>query len=242
MGRSRNPNRDKAFSIYKENNGNISIDEISNILNEDIKRIKIWKSTDKWDIAIGLKSNKRGAPKKNKNAKGNKGGPGAKKENQYARKMGWYSKYQPRRVCKIVDEIEGSNISQLDIMWLEIKMQWALIIDNLKQLHVSSKNDHTKVLKKESYTEFGDTKEYEVITAYEKQLKYTKEMSNARKVLFELIEKYIVAVNKDWNLISEEHKLRVEMLRSKINNNEDSKEDKIDKYLSAIHKEVNNDN
>nr|DAR27059.1 MAG TPA: terminase small subunit [Caudoviricetes sp.] len=242
MGRNRNPNRDKAFSIYKENNGNIAIDEISNILNEDIKRIKIWKSTDKWDISIGLKSNKRGAPKKNKNAKGNKGGPGAKKENQYARKMGWYSKYQPRRVCKIVDEIEASNVSQLDIMWAEIKMQWALIIDNSKQLHVDNKEDHTKVVKKKSSTEFGDTTEYEVITAYEKQLKYTKEMSNARKVLFELIEKYIVAVNKDWNLVSEEHKLRVEMLRSKINNNDDSKEDKIDKYLTAINKEINNDN
>ena len=38
------------------------------------------------------------------------------------------------------------------------------------------------------------------------------------------------------------HKLRVEMLRSKINNNDDSKEDKIDKYLTAINKEINNDN
>lgn len=225
MARPRKVNRDKAFEIYKESKGQISIEDIAEILQEKPSIIKKWRAVDEWDFILTGKKNDSG------------GQPG----NQNARKMGWYSKYQPRRVCKIVDEIEGSNISQLDIMWLEVKMQWALIIDNLKQLHVSSKNDHTKVLKKESSTEFGDTKEYEVITAYEKQLKYTKEMSNARKVLFELIEKYIVAVNKDWNLISEEHKLRVEMLRGKINNNEDSKECKLDKYLEALEGAFKND-
>lgn len=226
MARPRKANRDKAFEIYKESKGQISMEDIAEILNEKPSIIKKWRAVDEWDY----------------NLTGKRNNPGGQPGNQNARKMGWYSKYQPRRVCKIVDEIEANNISQLEIMWVEVKMQWALIIDNLKQLHVSSKNDHTKVLKKESHTEFGDTKEYEVITAYEKQLKYTKEMSNARKVLFELIEKYIAAVNKDWDLASEEHKLRVEMLRGKINNNEDSKEDKIDKYLNAIHKEVNNDN
>lgn len=225
MARPRKVNRDKAFEIYKESKGQISIEDIAEILQEKPSIIKKWRAVDEWDFILTGKKNESG------------GQPG----NQNARKMGWYSKYQPRRVCKIVDEIEASNASQLDIMWAEIKMQWALIIDNLKQLHVSSKNDHTKVLKKESTTEFGDTKEYEVITAYEKQLKYTKEMSNARKVLFELIEKYIVAVNKDWNLISEEHKLRVEMLRGKINNNEDSKECKLDKYLEALEGAFKND-
>lgn len=226
MARPRKVNRDKAFEIYKEAKGQISIEDIAEILQEKPSIIKKWRAVDEWDYNLTGKKNK----------------PGGQQGNQNARKMGWYSKYQPRRVCKIVDEIEANNISQLEIMWVEVKMQWALIIDNLKQLHVSSKNDHTRVLKKESHTEFGDTKKYEVITAYEKQLKYTKEMSNARKVLFELIEKYISAVNKDWELASEEHKLRVEMLRGKINNNEDSKEDKIDKYLNAIHKEINNDN
>lgn len=249
MGRNRNPNRDKAFDIYKENKGNINVKDIALSLDEDIGRIRMWKSIDKWDVNIGLKANKRGAPKKNKNSKGNKGGPGAKKGNQNARTMGWYSKYQPRLVCDIIGDmkrnLESQNFSPEEItimiMWEEIKVQWALIISNLNKLDVRDKDDHTKVVKKKSSSEDFESIEYEVITGYEKQLKYTKEMSNARKVLFELIEKYIAAVNKDWNLISEEHKLRIEALRSKINNNEDSKEDKIDKYFSALEGALKND-
>lgn len=226
MARPRKANRDKAFEIYKEYKTLISTKEIAEKLQENISNVNRWRVEDEWDTKLGGIKNK----------------PGGQLGNQNSRKLGWYSKYQPKRVCNILAEIEESKPSELDIMWLEIKTQWALIIDNSKQLHVSSKNDHTKVLKKESSTEFGDTKEYEVITAYEKQLKYTKEISNARKVLFELIEKYIIAVNKDWNLVKEEHKLRVEVLKTKTSNGDDSKEDKIDKYLTAISKEVNSDN
>ncbi|MGL5712275.1 MAG: phage terminase small subunit [Paraclostridium sp.] len=52
MARERSPNRDKAFEIYKKNNGNITNREISNILNENEKTISNWKCRDKWNVVL----------------------------------------------------------------------------------------------------------------------------------------------------------------------------------------------
>ena len=68
MSRIRNPNRDKAFEIYKSHKGEISPKQISEILNENVNNIRNWKKTDKWNEKLP----KVGAPKGNKNAKGNK--------------------------------------------------------------------------------------------------------------------------------------------------------------------------
>lgn len=49
MPRVRDPNRDKAFKIYKEHNGNIDLVEIASQLNLPNGTIRGWKSKDKWD-------------------------------------------------------------------------------------------------------------------------------------------------------------------------------------------------
>lgn len=58
MGRPRSPNRDKAFEIYKKYNGDITLREISNMLNEKEKTISNWKCRDKWDIKINCSTTK----------------------------------------------------------------------------------------------------------------------------------------------------------------------------------------
>ncbi len=50
MPRHRNPNREKAFEIYKEHGGNITNREIAKLLGEDEKVIAVWKSRDKWNV------------------------------------------------------------------------------------------------------------------------------------------------------------------------------------------------
>lgn len=81
MGRSRSPNRDKAFAIYKEHKGNISSKELAEQLGEKIEYIYRWKTLDEWDSKI---HKKKGAPKGNNRAAGNKGG--APKGNKNAKK------------------------------------------------------------------------------------------------------------------------------------------------------------
>lgn len=49
MPRQRSPNRDKAFEIYKENDGNIDLVKIAEILNLSPGTIRGWKNKDQWD-------------------------------------------------------------------------------------------------------------------------------------------------------------------------------------------------
>lgn len=49
MPRPRDPNRDKAFDIYKKSNGKIDLVEIASQLNISDGTVRGWKSKDDWD-------------------------------------------------------------------------------------------------------------------------------------------------------------------------------------------------
>ena len=52
MPRTRNPNRDKAFEIYKSHNGEIDLIEIAKQLDTSPGTVRGWKSKDKWEQKI----------------------------------------------------------------------------------------------------------------------------------------------------------------------------------------------
>ncbi|MFP7199699.1 terminase small subunit [Lysinibacillus halotolerans] len=77
MARARDPNRDKAFEIYKEHNGNITNRAIAEMLGVPEKTIGSWKSKakDNWDAKLNgvLQKDERSTPKEKKsNTKKNK--------------------------------------------------------------------------------------------------------------------------------------------------------------------------
>lgn len=80
--RPRDPRRDQAFEIWKNSGGTKKLKDIAEELGVSDSQIRKWKNQDKWDdqlkgnVTNQTKGNvtKRGAPKGNKNAKGNKGG------------------------------------------------------------------------------------------------------------------------------------------------------------------------
>ena len=49
MPRARDPNRDKAFELYKKHKGNIDLVEIASQLNVSSGTVRGWKSKDSWD-------------------------------------------------------------------------------------------------------------------------------------------------------------------------------------------------
>lgn len=49
MPRARNPNREKAFEIYKNHNGDIDLVEIANQLSLSPGTVRGWKSKDQWE-------------------------------------------------------------------------------------------------------------------------------------------------------------------------------------------------
>lgn len=61
MARGRSPNRDKAFEIYKLNNGEILLKDIAAQLGVKDAQIRKWKSQDKWEEKLKgtLQKNKR---------------------------------------------------------------------------------------------------------------------------------------------------------------------------------------
>lgn len=82
MAREKSPDRDKAKQMWLESGGAMKLKDIAAALSIGETQIRKWKSQDKW--AADLNSNvtneskgnvtKRGAPKGNKNAVGNRGG------------------------------------------------------------------------------------------------------------------------------------------------------------------------
>ncbi|MED1407753.1 phage terminase small subunit-related protein, partial [Bacillus mycoides] len=103
MARQRSPDRNKAYEIFKEHNGNITNRKIAELLSTSEKTVSEktvggWKSKDGWIDKLNgvLHKNERstpkkdteyskkkpGAPKGNKNAINNRGG--AKKGNKNA--------------------------------------------------------------------------------------------------------------------------------------------------------------
>ena len=81
MGRARDPNRDKAFEIFKKAGGNIDLVEIASQINLSRGTIRGWKSKYDWDTKLNgtLRKNmerskrKKGAQPRNKNAVGHGG-------------------------------------------------------------------------------------------------------------------------------------------------------------------------
>lgn len=68
MARARDPNRDKAFEIYRQHDGNITNRAIAEMLGVPEKTIGSWKSKskDNWDAQLNgvLQSNERSTPNK----------------------------------------------------------------------------------------------------------------------------------------------------------------------------------
>ncbi|MCY8156042.1 phage terminase small subunit-related protein, partial [Bacillus spizizenii] len=79
MPRPRDPRRDKAFCLWEESSGSKKLKDIAEELGITSSTIRKWKANDKWEEKIkgsapkskGSAPFRPGAPKGNKNAKGN---------------------------------------------------------------------------------------------------------------------------------------------------------------------------
>lgn len=215
MARSRNPNREKAFELFKEHQGKITAKEIASLLDEKEKNIEYWKTADDWNRKYNPKG---GAPLGNKNALGNNGG--APNENQNARKEGWYSKYYPTKVRNLIKEAEAAGGTPLEILWAQIMTQWIAIVRAQEIMYVDNKDDITKELKKVVSSSKMDSEEYEIQFAWDKHANFLNAQSRAMAQLTNMIKKYDDMLHNNWDMATEEQKLRLEKLKVQINNPE----------------------
>lgn len=221
MARQRDPNRDKAFEIYKEHNGNIPLKDIAAQLSKGEGTVRGWKNKDKWDETLNgtLQSsernvpNKVGAPKGNDNAKGNRGNPNPTpkfaKRNSIAEKHGFFSKFLPEETREIMEAM--NERSPADLIWDQIQIQYAAIIRAQRIMHVESKDEMIKELKKHKDTEWGEEVEYEFQFAWERQAQLLTAQSRAIGELRSSIRQFVEMADAD-----DERRLKLKQMQLNI--------------------------
>lgn len=214
MARARDPNRSKAFEIYKEHAGNIDLVEIASQLNISPGTIRGWKSKHSWEQQLNgtLHKNterskrKKGGQLKNKNAVGNDGG--APEQNKNAEKYGFFSKYLPEETREIFSAIDHAD--PLDLLWHQIQLAYAAIIRAQRIAYVKDQDDKTKEI-----VMSGETSDmYSVQQAWDKQNNFLKAQARAQGELRNMIKQYDEMLHKNWEAASEEQRARIAQMKA----------------------------
>ena len=230
MGRARDPNRDKAFEIYSENNGNIEPIEIAERLGVSAGTVRGWKSKDGWEHKVKgtlrkknteRSKNPRGAPKGNKNAVGY----GAPKGNSNAVTHGLRRRFLPEGISELVDEVKA--MSPIDILWENITLTYANLLHAQRILYVQDVEDTTSLVSSTAKGGVG----YEHHTAWDKQGKALAAIARAQSELKSMIKTYDELTRSP--LVTEEQKLRIEKLKSQIGV-DDEQDDKLIEFAKAL--------
>ena len=216
MARAPDERVEKAFELYKQG---LKLIEIARQLGVPEGTVRCWKNRYKWGNATLQKDNrnvakrKRGGQPGNKNAVGNKGGA-APVGNKNAEKHGFFAKWLPEETREIMQSIQSAD--PLDLLWDNIQLQYTAIIRAQKIMYVKDQNDKTveKIGEKSSDTGYGE--EWEVQQAWDKQATFLKAQSRAMKTLESMIRQYDEMLHKNWEMATEEQKLRMQKLKSEI--------------------------
>jgi uncharacterized protein YjcR len=187
--------------------------------------VRKWKHYYDWE---NREDPRRGAPKGNKNAKGNKGG--APKGNANAVKHGLYRKFMPQdeEFLEIYDM--AAEADPLDMLWHNITTQFAAIIRAQKIMFVKDRDEMIKELKKrkrqmdavkagknedgspkfkiyESYVE----EEYEFQFAWDRYATFLKAQAAAISALNSSIRQFLNAAPE-----SDERRAKLELMQAQI--------------------------
>ena len=236
----RSEKRDKAYELWLNYKGDISLKNIAARLDVSDSLIRKWKSLDHWsldDRGIGngnvtvkdgnvtkninggaVYGNRysagHGAPKGNKNSVGHR--PSVPLRNHNAMKHGLYAKYLPKETFEIAQAVD--DMSPLDILWSNICMKYAAILRAQKIMHVEDIDDMTKVLKRtkdaSGTTGVSREREYELQFAWDKQGAFLQAQAKAMRVLTDMIKQYEEMCKSE--AATEEQQLRIAKLRIEV--------------------------
>lgn len=180
---------------------------------------------------VATKEKQVGAPKGNNNAKGNRGNPNPTpkfpKRNSIAEKHGFFSKFLPEETLEIMEAM--NERSPADLIWDQIQIQYAAIIRAQRIMHVESKDEMIKEIKKEKYgysevettDENGKTAskyertldevEYNFQFAWERQAQLLTAQSRAIGELRSSIRQFVEMADQD-----DERRLKLEQMQLSI--------------------------
>ena len=202
--------------------------EIASQLNLPEGTIRSWKHRQKWDCnganeKRNVAKRKRGGQPGNHNATGPPG-------NKNAEKYGFFSKYLPEETREIFSAIEQAD--PLDLLWHQIQIAYAAIIRAQQIMYVRDRDDKTieKIEEKEGNV-YGER--WEVQQAWDKQANFLKSQARAQGELRSLIKQYDEMLHKNWDLATEEQRVRIDVMRAKADLN-DVEDVADDGFLEAL--------
>ena len=167
-----------------------------------------------------------GAPKGNTYAVGNKGNPNPPnqftKRNTAAVTHGFFQKFLPEETLEIMEAM--NERSPADLIWDQIQIQYAAIIRAQRIMHVESKDEMIKELKKAKYEYYPRSKEdgggvekavteeeYEFQFAWERQAQLLTAQSRAIGELRSSIRQFVEMADQD-----DERRLKLEQMQLNI--------------------------
>lgn len=221
MARERSTNRSEALKLWLKSGREMKLSDIADRLDVSPALIRKWKHLDKWD-EIPTKRPRGGQPG-NKNAVGNKGGPGGPHGNEKALKHGAYRKYLPQdpRFQEILDM--ARELDPLDMVYIGIEIAFAKLIDMQEIMHVTGKDEMIKEIKKRKFEihDVGEKEqkleqmvteeEYEFQFAWDRKLTDVKGFTAIMKELRSGIRQFLAAAPEN-----DERRLKVELMQAHV--------------------------
>jgi uncharacterized protein YjcR len=189
--------------------------EIAEKYGVTINTVKSWKTRYKWSRdgvhtkEKSVHTKKRGGQPGNQNAKGH----GPPKRNTNAVKHGLFAKYLPEETLEIVEQID--DISPVDILWMNIKMQFASIMRAQQIMFVENQHDTTEHLKRIKESDNSWEKEYEIQFAWDKQANFLNSQSRAMAELRSMLKQFTEMVNEDDDRIREVERIKAVIEKTK---------------------------
>ncbi|MEK3787571.1 phage terminase small subunit [Paenibacillus sp. FSL K6-1230] len=209
MSRQQNPNRKKAFKIWKDSGSTLKPKEIAEKLGISAESVRKWKSLDQWENK--LDNSRPGAPRGNRNAKGNRGGKGGPPGNQKAVTHGLFRKFEPQdpEYLEILDLAQ--QIDPVDMIWYDITKGFQKIIWAQRIFFIEGKDDLTKELKKEKQGDSSFEQEWEIQFAWDKYASFIKAETVVMREIRGAIKQFLAIVPE-----KDERRLKLAQMKAQV--------------------------
>ncbi len=223
-----NVNREKAFELFKQNQGNITNRAIANLLNEDEKKIAVWKQRDKWISKTNVIQQENKCCTTEEISTPNIRNRGAPKNSKNNYKHGIYEKLQFELLTpeeqELYMDLEFDKIEEYKkiIRFCDLQiLKFMKLIKELEKksgLTLNSISERKKTFKFENFTEEETINT--TIAPYEIMLKYNNEIEKAKAKKMRCLEMLIKLENDNERLLIEKEKLKIRN-NSGLNNTQD---------------------
>lgn len=195
--------KEKQAAAKKDYIRGMRLKDIARKYDVELNTIKTWRSRYGW-------ARERSPFAGNQFAKGNRGGaPKGNNNASIKAEHGLYAKYIPEETLKAMETLIEKD--PIDILWDQIRIQYAAILRSQSIMFVQSKDELVKVENKIKKGEDFEEIQYEIQFAWDRQATFLNAQSRAMAELRSTIRQYVDMTYED-----DERKLRLRQMQANL--------------------------